>query len=745
MFPLVQKSKRNTKELRSSEVLLALIKRFHLPLEPDISNCRPNFLSTTVLDQLVNDLHPSFFPILLLEFVKMSRKNEIRALIAEKNVCKLIDNMNVASSPELAIFLAMFLDSAGQFDFPFSRLEVIPYSNENPREVRTSLVLAYLLVYKRISLRNHDDCVSALLLHLSDSPSYNFTNTLVDAIHLNIGHLFRSHLSAKRIPSLIRALLDFEAALPVVSGITEVEIAVQVDLSRHRVLTIILALLNLREPETTQNQTRTDDDFRYFHLYRGLFLNDSEARLHYKTNGSFSIMKESPFPRVFLSTHPGECLSSFVMPSSISMEQKSLLVEIAPSIISRITELIPHFMDRARWLNTLDQVGLNESVCLTAINIIASLSALTPEIEVSQLAHLLSQFVWSRFEKVFLRVRQAFVFLSTNSNRSEFLLRLRVNQKPEQASIPTSPADEQEGHNLLSPPPPLTSQPAHQPIAEIVSPTSPDLPNRLVSTQRDDKTIPLLKVFVQRGLFFFVREGIGILSGAVNFETLMKILDEVNHQSRMTMLTYLVEELVDRREISLAGIREVIVGLKSFAPQLSDLILPLSRLVRFSNHIDLSEVRFKACYLSDIRICNNHRPFRLNDIVQMVVWIMSTPIERKGDVKTFIQLASLLSSALISSLITLPAHLPNFRNRALPLPVGSNKIGNLRVGANRASVWKTSLLEEGLFDFLGFFFDEGIEDCVSFFGFNCTFPIHISDAFSNNDSYFYNIYNAYDY
>ncbi|KAK2955904.1 hypothetical protein BLNAU_9064 [Blattamonas nauphoetae] len=743
MFPLIQNSKQNPNEMKSSEILLTLLKNFDLPFELDLPEYYPNFLPNTVLDQLLNDLHPSFFPQLLTEFVKMDKQTEITFFLAEANLCTLIDNVDVVSSPELAILLEAFLNSAHKLDFPSSRFVGVTQYNAQPREIRTGLVLAELLLTNIVKAKHIPNCVSALLLHLSSNPNLHYTNTLIHAVHLNIEHLSGSRLSSKRIPSLIRTLIDFEATLPIFSGNFLAEVAVRVELCRYRVFNIIFALLNFREGETTQTKNKTckssffdqnsetddfssDDDFSH-HVYSDA-LHD---RLHFESNGTVSIMKWSPSRKPSSSQDLRMDLHNLLWPSSISMQQKSFLLEIAPSLISRISERIPHFMDRASWDDLkqssdplsrscssldrpLDMIDLlDDYICPTVTNIIDSLTVLAPEIQISQLAHLLSPLAWSESESVFWNVRETFISLSKESNQSGFLLGLRVNPSHAHVSPVLSPTDEKKArHHPPPPPPPLTSQPAHQPIAEKVT-KNPDLHHREVSSVHNNKTILLLKVFVQRGLHF----------GEVDFSTTMKILNGVDHKSRLAMLTYLVEELADRRTTTLVGIPQVIVGLKSFTPQLLNLILPFSRLVRLSTHVEIAVDEHGPRDSSDIVEVTHCRVVTLQEIAKMVVWMLSTPVERVIDMKIFRQLASLLSSALISSLISLPTlHSKNTRVK-LPLPISNNQVGTCRVAADRASVWKTSLLEEGLFDLLGFFFNEGIADCVSFFGFNCTSPI----------------------
>ncbi|KAK2953850.1 hypothetical protein BLNAU_11253 [Blattamonas nauphoetae] len=640
--------------------------------------------------------------------------------------------MDVVSSPELATLLVAILSSAHKLDFPSSRFAEITHSNAQPKELRTGLVLAELLASGIVKAERFPNCISALLLHLISSPNLNFQNTLVHAIYLNIEHLFSSQLDAKRIPSLIRTLLDFETHLPIFSGQFLADVAIQVELSRYRVFNIILVLLNFREEETTQtkNKTRkssffdqnseTDDPLGYYERSRFVDLDSSQYRLHFETNGTVSAMEGSPSHKPISLLDLYGRRSHFRSPSSISIQQKSLLLEISQSLLSRISERLPHFMDRTWWeglkqpsdplsrsYSSLDRPFhtlefLDEHVCPTVMNIVTSLSVLAPELPISWLTHVISPLLWSESESVFWKVRKAFISLSKLSNQSEFLLRLSVHPSHEHVPLPPSPPGQQGVHNHPPPPPPpLTSQPAHQPIAEKVSSPSPALLCRDVSSLQDGKTIPLLKVFVQRGLHF----------ETVSRWTTNEILNGVDHESRMAMLTYLVEELVDRRTKTLFGIPQVIVGLKFFAPQLSDLILPFSRLIRFSIHAESS--------FND----THRRAVLLNELTEMVVWMLSTPIEREADMKTFRQMASLLSSALISSLVSLPTLRSKNTSVALPLPISNNQVGSRRVAADRASVWKTSLLEEGLFDFLSFFFNEGIAHCVSFFGFNCTFPI----------------------
>ncbi|KAK2955928.1 hypothetical protein BLNAU_9088 [Blattamonas nauphoetae] len=745
MFPLIQNSKQNPNEVKSSEILLTLLKNFDLPFELDLPEYYPNFLPNTVLDQLLNDLHPSFFPQLLTEFMKMNKQTKITFFLTEANLCTLIDNVDVVSSPELATLLVAFLNSAHKLDFPSSRFTGVTQYNAQPREIRTGLVLAELLLHNIVKAEHIPNCVSALLLHLNSSPNLNYTNTLVHAVYLNIEHLSGSRLSSKRIPSLIRALLDFETALPVISGINQVEIAVRVELCRYRVFKIILVLLNFLELESTQTKKKTcqssffdqnsetddsssDDEFNH-HVYS----DTPQDRLHFESNGTVSIIKWSPSRKPSSSQDLRMDLHNLVWPSSISMQQKSFLLEIAPSLISRISERIPHFMDRAWWegleepsdtLSRSDSIMdrslvmidlLDAYVCPTVTNIIDSLTVLAPEIQISQLAHLLSPFIWSESESVFWNVRETFISLSKESNQSGFLLGLRVNPLHAHVSPVLSPTDEKKARNRPPPPPPpLTSQPAHQSIAEKVPSPSPALLSRNVSRVHDSKTIPLLKVFVQQGLHF----------GEVDFSTTMKILNGVDHKSRMAMLTYLVEELADRRTTSLVGIPQVIVGLKSFTPQLLNLILPFSRLLRLSTHVEIAVDEHTPQGPLDFKDLTHLRVVTLSEIAKMIVWMMSTPVERVIDMKIFRQLASLFSSALISSLISLPTLRSKNTTVELPLPVDPFQIGTSVVAADRASVWKTSLLEEGLFDLLGFFFNEGIADCVSFFGFNCTFPIN---------------------
>ncbi|KAK2945671.1 hypothetical protein BLNAU_19405 [Blattamonas nauphoetae] len=128
--------------------------------------------------------------------------------------------------------------------------------------------------------------------------------------------------------------------------------------------------------------------------------------------------------------------------------------------------------------------------------------------------------------------------------------------------------------------------------------------------------------------------------------------------------------------------------------------LPCSRLLRLTRAPELSGTsETPEQDLTHVHVV------RLTRVVELVHMLLGVAGDTNQDETTRQGMSPILANELLSSLLVLPT------------------LRSDGIDAKRVAMWNTSLKEEGLDDFLCCFFNDGVQPCATYSGYNCTLPI----------------------
>ncbi|KAK2960918.1 hypothetical protein BLNAU_4005 [Blattamonas nauphoetae] len=665
-------------QLKSSNILLSLVNQLQIPFRYDYLFHSTQFLPTTLFTQLVKEVLPSSFPNLIRAYLTAFQNPYLRIPISQDACSRFLEHVDVISSPDgptnLFLLTKLFAFSTGR-DLPL-HFHTIIQSGAHPQAMRAAVVFAELMSKYQLTFSPSQNDLSILGWGLTHSPDVRTASKFIFSIYLNLHRLLESDLSVDEVPTLIEAVLKFETQIADAMAVSEITESHWTKNKPYRffAFTIIVALLTSLDDSSFRPSyfgSLASGDTETLLVHEGQFWASSPNNID--STDFYSIDGVAPHKSRLKSYVP-----PFSPPASYPEQIIAPLVTLSERIIARLVSYKTNLLSSAqlRTQAVVDLLVLNppNRVYDIFLQLSCCLAVLVPSVDAIELSKLVEPFYFAEDRNLFSLAHQFFTLLAH-----------RLNQTVAQffASTPLS---------TFTPPTP--------------QPPWGHLPHRPF---QPSPTLSLFKAHV----FRHAQAG-----GYYRHILSLNDTDLVGLTNRFIGAVFLMEFESEKFKVSTeAALAKICVPSTPIVVP-NSFFLPFSRLLRMTRTLEPT----RQSYTLQQDLTHIH-VVRLARVVELVHMMLEERGSTGQDEKTRQGMSQILANELLTSLLLSPTLRSYQVTISLPLPTRPMIVNSRQVDPKHVAMWNTSLKEEGLDDFLCCFFNDGVQPCATYSGFNCTLQI----------------------
>ncbi|KAK2960972.1 hypothetical protein BLNAU_4059 [Blattamonas nauphoetae] len=677
-------------QMTSSKILLSLAYQLQIPLDYKYLLRSTQFLPITLFGRLMEEVLPSSYPSLIRAYLNAFQNPYLRMPFSPDVCRRFLEHIDVVSSPDgpkklyhLTKLLAFSTRRDLWFDF-----HTIIQSGAQPQAMRAAVVFAELMYFGQLSDSPSPKDLSILCWGLTHSPDVHTASNFIFPIYLNLHRLLESNLSVDEVPPLIEAVLKFETQVAdclAASPNTEYHWTKRKPY-RFFAFAIIAALLTSLDKSSFRSS-----------YFGSMAAGDTETWYTPKEKFSATSPNDIDFPLFYSidGVAPHKPLSfpdpdPFSPPTSYPEQIVAPLITLAEQIIMRLSSYKADLLSDAqlRVQPAVDLLVLNppNRVYDIFLQLSCCLAVLIPSVDAIELSKLVEPFYFAEEKSIFSLAHQFFKILAR-----------RLNQTDAQffASTQVHPFAQQ---------PPRWSWDKQLPKISGVCPA-----------------ISLFKAYVFRRAQAdkYDRTDLTLYKTDLTFLT-----------NRFIGAVFLMEFESEKYKVcSEATLAKICVPSTPIVVP-NSFFLPFSRLLRQTRALELSGTS-KTLQRDLIHV----HVVRLARVVELVYLMLDERGDTDQDEKTRQGMSQILANELLASLLLFPTLQSNQVTVSLPLPTRPMLIYGDQVDPKHVTMWNTSLKEEGLDDFLCCFFNDGVQPCAKFCGFNCRLPVSPVLTLERHDVY----------